>query len=171
MGEPVSYTHLIGASGGIGYHVAKRLLKHYSVIGTFFKNKDSLLDLEKETNFTAVSLNVSSTDNLKEFSQNLSQQNTELYAIINCSGIVLFEDDRPEFDVWDKTIDINLTANYKIHKILSKHIMNSGSFIMTSSTDARFGTPSAISYAVSKAGVDSLTKSLALTYQDRKRCV
>jgi NAD(P)-dependent dehydrogenase (short-subunit alcohol dehydrogenase family) len=159
---------VIGASGGIGHEVAKRLLGDYNVIGTYFSSQEKLTDLQKEDGFTAFQLNLSETESIEKLSTFLHEKNILLHAIINCSGVILFENDKIDFSVWDKTIETNLTANYKIHKLLSKHISDRGSLVMISSTDARFGTPTALSYAVSKAGIDSLTKSLALAYKDRK---
>ena len=46
-------------------------------------------------------------------------------------------------------------------------IDNRGRFIMISSTDAMYGGPITASYAASKAGVNSLVKSLSLLLKDK----
>jgi NAD(P)-dependent dehydrogenase (short-subunit alcohol dehydrogenase family) len=153
---------IIGASGGIGTQVAKDLLNNgYTVIGTHSKTPLSI------QNITSYQLNLLSNSSIKDFIKKID--NTNLYAVINCAGIVEYEGKSIERDIeiWDRTIQINLSSNFVLAKYLQSKIETNGKFIMISSTDAIYGSALTASYAVSKAGINSLTKSLSLLFKDK----
>ncbi len=154
---------VIGASGGIGSQVAKDLLNEgYAVIGTYSKTP---LNIQ---NITSYQLNLLSNDSIKDFVKMID--NTNLYAVINCAGVVEYEGENIEKDIeiWNRTIQINLSSNFVLAKYLQSQIETNGKFIMISSTDAMYGGAVTASYAASKAGVNSLTKSLSLLFKDKK---
>lgn len=155
---------VIGASGGIGQQVSNDLVHNgYTVLGTY-------LDIEiQNPEIQKYHLDLLSKDSIKNFINEMKSLNTKLYAIINCAGICEYEDGEIEKDlrVWDETIAVNLTSNFVLIKYLKDIIEEEGRFIMISSTDAMYGSAITASYAVSKAGVNSLTKSLSLLLKDR----
>lgn len=156
---------VVGASGGIGSQVAKDLISEgYSVVGTYF---DIPID---NPNVRSIHLDFLSNDSIQNFVKEIKSTDTNLYAIVNCAGIVEYEDKNIEEDikVWDNTIAINLTSNYLLAKYFKDIIEEQGRFIMISSTDAMFGGGITASYAASKAGVNSLAKSLSLLLKDKK---
>jgi 3-oxoacyl-[acyl-carrier protein] reductase len=162
---------LIGASGGIGNKVAAQLLEEgYSVIGTFFQHPERIENLKEIKNFFDAQVNVQLIDSVKALQQMVVKNRNYLYAVINCSGIVEFEGDSTEndFDIWKRTISTNLSGNYYLAKIFYKSLSRNGRFIMISSTDAAFGGAITASYAASKAGINSLTKSLSLLLKEKK---
>ncbi len=156
---------VVGASGGIGSQVAKDLVKEgYSVVGTYF---DAPID---NPEVKSIHLDFLSKDSIQNFVNEINAMDTNLYAIVNCAGIVEYEDKGIEEDikVWDNTIAVNLTSNYILAKYFKDTIEEQGRFIMISSTDAMFGGSITASYAASKAGVNSLAKSLSLLFKDKK---
>lgn len=156
---------VVGASGGIGSQVAKDLISEgYSVVGTYF---DIPID---NPNVRSIHLDFLSKDSIQNFVKEIKSTDTNLYAIVNCAGIVEYEDKNIEEDikVWDNTIAINLTSNYLLAKYFKDIIEEQGRFIMISSTDAMFGGSITASYSASKAGVNSLAKSLSLLFKDKK---
>ncbi len=158
---------LIGYSGGIGYKTTEILLKEgYSIIGTFSKQSKKENFFGKD--FQKIQLNLNSYESINKFYQSLREQN--FYAIVNCAGIVKFEDLSLEDNIknWDETIAVNLSSNFYIAKLFKDNIENDGRFLMISSTDSYFGGSITAAYAASKAGINSLTKSLSLQFQDKK---
>lgn len=156
---------VIGASGGIGSQVAKDLVNNeYSVVGTYFNIPIDNPEVR------SIHLDFLSKDSIQNFVNEIRSMNTNLYAIVNCVGIVEYEDKSIEQDikVWNKTIAINLTSNYILAKYFKDIIEEQGRFIMISSTDAMFGGTITASYSASKAGVNSLVKSLSLLFKDKK---
>jgi NAD(P)-dependent dehydrogenase (short-subunit alcohol dehydrogenase family) len=156
---------VIGASGGIGSQVAEDLVNEgYSVIGTY-------LDVEiKNPEIQKYHLDLLSKNSIQEFVNEIKSLNTKLYAVVNCAGICEYEDGnvKKDLEVWDKTIAVNLTSNYILAKQLGDLIEDEGRFIMISSTDAMYGGEITASYSASKAGVNSLAKSLSLSLKDKK---
>ncbi len=158
---------VVGASGGIGRIVASHFLsKGYAVFGTNYQT-DFPAHLLDDENFKGLPLD------LKEASQvdELKGQLPELDAIVNCAGIVEFEaynDPSRNLDIWQRTIAVNMTGSYLLFEKLREKIRPTGSYVMISSTDSYFGGKVNTAYAASKAGVNTLTKSLALMYQESK---
>jgi len=158
---------LIGYTGGIGYKTAEVLLNEgYSVIGTFYKQSDKP-DL-KQGNFTKIQVNLKDQESVKKLYDTLKKK--PLYAVVNCSGIVKFEGKSPEEDIeiWNETLAINLSSNFYLAKLFANSLAENGRFIMISSTDSYYGGSITASYAVSKTGINSLTKSLSLLFRDKK---
>ena len=156
---------VVGASGGIGSKVAKDLVREgYSVVGTYF---DIPID---NPDVKSIYLDFLSKDSIQNFVNEINAMNTNLYAIVNCAGIVEYEDKSIEEDikVWNKTIAVNLTSNYILAKYFKDILEEQGRFIMISSTDAMYGGAITASYSASKAGVNSLAKSLSLLLKDKK---
>lgn len=153
---------VIGASGGIGSQVVEDLVSEgYPVIGTYSNTPVHI------PNVTTYHLDLLSNDSIKNFADKI--WDTPLYGVINCAGIVEYEGNNIEddIDIWNKTLQVNLTSNYVLAKYLEGTLETNGRFIMISSTDAMFGGTITASYAVSKSGVNSLTKSLSLLFKDK----
>jgi len=162
---------LVGASGGIGNKVAELLIKEkYNVIGTYFKHPEKTKNLKALGNYTDCFVDIRDKASVKKLYYFVQEKFKEIYAVVNCSGVVDFEGKKQEndFEIWEKTIATNLSGNYHLGKILYDLISENGRFIMISSTDSYFGGIVTTSYAASKAGVNSLTKSFSLLFQDKK---
>lgn len=158
---------VIGASGGIGRVVAAHFLSEgYRVIGTNYGNEFSE-ELSGDPNFRGYKLDLASQEDIDDFAKNVN----DLSAIVNCAGVVDFEaynDVEKNQKIWASTMAVNLTGSYLLFEKLRDKVVDSGSYVLFSSTDAYFGGKVNTAYAASKAGVNSLTKSLALMYQDSK---
>lgn len=160
---------VVGCSGGIGAKVAETLLNEgYYVVGTSHKHSAKTAELQKNTNFKEVSLDISDLTSIKEFAQSLKGE--EIYALVNCAGIVKFEGkgNDEDFQIWSETIAVNLSSNFFLAKLLYGNFSDSGRFVMISSTDSYYGGSVTASYAASKAGINSLTKSLSLLFRDKQ---
>lgn len=151
---------VIGASGGIGSKVVEMLLAQgYSVIGAYFETN---IDQFPST-VTRLQVNLTDVKSIKALFESLKDK--KLYAIVNCAGICRYEnsDFDNDLEVWNETISVNLTANFLLAKIFKDNLENNGRFIMISSTDSYYGGAITSAYAASKAGVNSLVKSLSLS--------
>lgn len=160
---------IIGSSGGIGLAVTRVLLNEdYRVIGTYHNDPEKLKELKNNSNFKSLALDLGNFSSIDSCVQSLA--NEDLYALVNCAGIVRFEgtNDSEDFKIWNETIAVNLSGNFFLAKLLFKKLVDGGRFVMISSTDSYYGGAITASYAASKAGVNSLTKSLALLFKDKK---
>ena len=70
---------------------------------------------------------------------------------------------------WDEVLNINLKANYILCKMVIKEMVKKrwGRIINISSAVAKMGNPGQTNYAASKAGIEGLTRSLALEIASR----
>ena len=68
---------------------------------------------------------------------------------------------------WDHQLDVNLRAVFTGARAAARVIDDGGSIINISSTDALKASPDNGPYAVAKAGVDSLTKTLSIELAPR----
>jgi len=92
--------------------------------------------------------------------------------VINNAGISIrhkFLDTTPE--EWDRVIAVNLTGVFYIAQTAAKHMYErgSGAILQTASTNGMFGNPFYADYNATKAGVISLTQSMALELAPRVR--
>jgi len=64
---------------------------------------------------------------------------------------------------WDAVVRLNLTAVFFCTKAVARHMLErkSGSIINISSGDSQLPTPGMVAYAAAKAGVNSMTKTMA----------
>ncbi|MBC8356519.1 MAG: SDR family oxidoreductase [Planctomycetes bacterium] len=84
--------------------------------------------------------------------------------LVNNAGVFDFlAHDQTSLDVWQRTLDVNLTACYLTSWAVKEGMIQRGfgRIVNISSIAALAARPMSIAYAVSKAGVVALTKSLA----------
>lgn len=161
---------LVGASGGIGNKTAENLLQlGYFVFGTYYQHPEHVKNLETNQNFSSSLIDLKDSKTLKNLHQIIVKEKKNLYAVINCAGICEYEnkDLDKDLEIWDRTLSTDLSGNYYLAKIFYDLIDKNGRFLMISSTDAYYGGTITASYAASKAGVISLTKSLSLMFKEK----
>lgn len=151
-----------GVSRGIGRAIALQLLADgFAVIGTYNSNKiEAETLLEKNDDLQLFQCDFSKRSETFSLLEKLSEHKFNL--IINNAGIFCTENlDSLEIDIWDKTIEVNLTAPMLLAKTLMPQMPAGSTIINISSTDSFTGSFNSIAYAASKAALNSLTKSLA----------
>jgi NAD(P)-dependent dehydrogenase (short-subunit alcohol dehydrogenase family) len=67
-------------------------------------------------------------------------------------------------DQWDRVVDLNLKATFFCCQAAARAMRNGGSIINISSRAASFPSPRTGTYAAAKAGVDSLTATMAVEW-------
>ena len=165
---------ITGASSGIGYEISKELIneKHKLVLH-YNKNKKKLQSLLTKNTHT-VSKDLSSSLG----AQQLYEQTIEHFGfpdvLINNAGIAISSsvDADAEFwnSSWNKTLNVNLAAPAYLSKCFinmkrNKNIHSRFRIINISSRAAFRGeTEDYISYACSKGGMVSLTKTIARSF-------
>lgn len=156
-------TYLVtGASSGIGKAIAEKLLEEgHIVYGTFHtKQKEANELAAKNTNLYMYQLDLADRKSLETLLKQLHR--TQFDGIVNNAG-VFKEDYFDNFDLalWDKALEINVTAPLVLVKKLESQLNTGASIVNVSSIDAYFAGIYSVSYAASKAALLSVTKSLA----------
>jgi 3-oxoacyl-[acyl-carrier protein] reductase len=164
---------ITGASRGIGHSMAELFAKEGAKVAiNFYKSEKEALDLAEEIRkqggeAIAIKADVSNINDIKKMIQTTLEKFGTIDILVNNAGIILsaaFLDCTDE--VWDKTMDVNLKGAFLCSRevapiMLEKKkgkIINISSASGLAERSAVGNTP----YAVSKAGLIGLTRSLAV---------
>lgn len=151
-----------GASKGIGRAIAIQLVKSgYEVHGVYYSSKDEADKLAQEYGIIVHQADLSQREQTLGLAEDLSS--LQIHALVNDAGI--FEMDKlddMDYAVWDKTLEVNLTAPLILSQKLSKSMSAGSSIVNIASTDGMIGAFDGTSYAASKAALMNITKSLGI---------
>ena len=175
---------LTGSSKGIGYKIAKDLLAEGHELALHYNKNESTLEalLEKDrTGSFSIQADLSKQDEIKKLVVSTIDKLSFPDCIINNAGIAESADLSIDINKWskmfDKTIDINLKAPSIIFKEFLKHKrdkkINSRLRIINIASRAAFRGEQQdyISYACSKGGIISLTKTMSRSFGESDNIV
>jgi 3-oxoacyl-[acyl-carrier protein] reductase len=151
-----------GVSRGIGRAIATRLLEDgWLVHGTYRQQSDAAESLSRS--FPRLVLHQADLSLDADLEGLLAALGgIELDGLVNNAGVIHFEDlDTFDLATWRHTLEVNLTAPLRIVRGLEHQIADGGSIVNVASTDAQVGSYNSVAYAASKAGLISVTRSLA----------
>ena len=155
-----------GASRGIGLSLANLLTEYGAkVIGIYNKTKI------KNANFDTYKCDISNEIEIKKLMSYIKNNYGKLDVVVNGAALCL------DNDLYDKTkkefmkvLEVNLVGTFLICKYASL-LMNKGVIVNITSIDAQDTfSPFSMDYAASKAGLENLTKNLALRLPNIKVC-
>jgi len=153
---------ITGASRGLGLAIAKKLSADYALI-LHASSKDSFTETIPGSEFLCADF--SDSDQVADFCKKLKKQHGDsLYGVINNAGVTF---DKPLNYQPDKEIDAMLNVNLRAPIMICKTAMKifglnqSGVIINISSVVGETGNAFQSVYAATKAGLASLSRSLA----------
>ncbi len=162
-----------GASRGIGRAIAERFaVEGAKVVVNYVsgeRDARAVVDAVKEAGGDAIAVgaDVSSAADVKQLVGTAADHFGRVDILVNNAGVMFTKSvlETTEED-WDRTIDVNLKGAYLCSKEVAPLMLEqkAGSIIMMSSNSGLYH-PSAMrftEYVVSKAGMNGLTKALAL---------
>ena len=175
---------LTGSSKGIGFNIANTLINEGHDIALHYNKNKSALDTllkDSKTNSFTIQSDLSDSSQVKDLVNNTIDKLSFPDCIINNAGIAESADILIDFDKWnelfDRTIDVNLKAPSLIFKEFIKHkrenkINSRLRFINIASRAAFRGEQQDyISYACSKGGLISLTKTMSRSFGETDNIV
>jgi NAD(P)-dependent dehydrogenase (short-subunit alcohol dehydrogenase family) len=175
---------LTGSSKGIGYKIAKDLLAEGHELALHYNKNESPLDalLKKDkTGSFSIQADLSQQEEIKKMVENTIGKLSFPDCIINNAGIAESADISLDINDWskmfDKTIDVNLKAPSIIFKEFLKYKrekkINSRLRIINIASRAAFRGEQQeyISYACSKGGIISLTKTMSRSFGETDNIV
>jgi len=158
-----------GGTRGIGLAIARVLASQGYSLSLWFQNRAPEVALESEllglgaaqVSFTQV--DVSQRESVRQALSDLSRLGASPYGLVNNAGILQQKPFATLTDEeWDRMMEVNLKGSFicaqEMMPLLAKA---SGCIVNISSSGGQLGGTLAVHYAVSKAGIIALTKSLA----------
>jgi len=148
---------ITGASKGIGKSIAEELNSHKSVvygIGRSFK--------KNTTNFNYTQLDINNHNEIKNFIKKIYNKHKKIDGLVNVAGVS--KEKTYNLSNFQDTIETNLLSTFYLTKETIKYMKfnKKGSIINFTSIGAFQGFSNNPGYVASKAGLNSLTKAIAL---------
>ncbi|MGB6037157.1 MAG: SDR family oxidoreductase [Cryomorphaceae bacterium] len=160
-----------GASRGIGRAAAVELSKRgYTLAVHYGKNKaeaEKTLSMLEGSGHFSCKADLSEMQEIDQLFELLDQHFNQVDVVVNNAGVAIKHPLELRADEWlenfRKTIDINLHGAALIchHSLKRMMTAGSGTIVNVTSRGAYRGEPNMPGYAASKAGLNSLTQSLA----------
>ena len=169
---PVKKIALVtGASRGIGQSILRALSETYFVIGTGTTEDSaegitaSLKEHGKEG--LGMAVDFSSQASFNGFIKKLKEADLKPSVLVNNAGIT--SDNlafRTSFENWNETFQVNLATPFQLTAFCLRHMIRKrwGRVVNISSVIASIGQKGQSSYCSSKAGLEGMTRSLALEF-------
>lgn len=156
---------LIGAAGGIGSALARRLAAEGASLLLLGRSEEKLRALGAELGAPSEVLDASSPEALEAALSRFGA----IQGIVNCAGSILLKPAHLTTEnEWHSTITTNLTTAYSTVRAGAKSMMaTGGSIVLVSTAAARTGLANHEAIAAAKGGVIGLTLSAAATYGPR----
>ncbi|MBK7934223.1 MAG: SDR family oxidoreductase [Acidobacteria bacterium] len=158
-----------GASSGIGKATAALFAQKGATVVAIGRNEKELIALRESFESKRGSIKIHLSD-VTEYSQidRMVSETVQAYGqidvLVNSAGIIKngnIED--TTLDDWDKMMNINLrSVFYLMQRCIPHMIETKGNIVNVSSVAGTRSFPNVLSYAVSKAAVDQLTRCSAL---------
>ena len=159
---------ITGATGGIGNALVKKFASlEGSVLATGTKI-EKLEALKKEfSNINILKFDISDHSKIEEFVENVSSQLNGLDVLVNNAGINMDNLSlRMKDEEWKKVIEVNLGSTFFLCKYAIKKMLKNkyGRIVNITSVVGHTGNIGQANYAASKAGINGMSKSLAIEY-------
>lgn len=156
-----------GGASGLGFSIAKKFIEQDITTIIIGRNKEKLEKSVKELGKGCIPIEFDIT-NLKQIPNlidAISTAHDNINILVNNAGIhlkkELFDVEHEEFQ---KVILTNLVSAFTLTKEVAKKMIDqkSGNIINISSMAAHYGIPKVIAYTASKAGIEGMTRALAV---------
>jgi len=159
---------VLGATGGIGQAVLKKLIKQDGVVIAAARDADKLKQLSDSYSLDTYIVDGTDVNQVDELFNLIVQKYGRLDSVVNCIGSILLKPAHlTTNDEWQQIISTNLNTAFAIVRAAGKHMSLGGSVVLLSSGAAMIGVPNHEAIAAAKAGINGLVLSAAATYAHR----
>ena len=159
---------ITGASSGIGQIAAIYFLNCGANVLLAGQDEKTMVALCKKFKFKNVIISkfdISKDIHLYDFKSTVAESLHEIDILINCAGIKLDGDIEKTYPQdFDYTINVNLRSVFLLLKLLEKFFVHGASIINMSCLYGTKPMVGVISYAMSKAGLETLTRYAAADF-------
>jgi 3-oxoacyl-[acyl-carrier protein] reductase len=159
---------VIGAAGGLGSAVARRLVEGGSAVVAAGRDGARLDALAAEIGADPVVVDATSFEAVESCLAGALERHGRLDGVVNCAGSLLLKPAHlTRREEWDAILASNLTTAFATVRAAGRTMSRGGSVVLVSSAVARTGLPNHEAVAAAKAGVAGLALSAAATYAPR----
>jgi NAD(P)-dependent dehydrogenase (short-subunit alcohol dehydrogenase family) len=160
-GKPVLVT---GASGGIGGETVRQLVAAGADAIASGRNEAALAKLKAETGCRTLAFDLTSEGSIRAALEGL-----DLYGVVNCGGFggEIATPQETDIAVFDKVVAINTRGALLVIKYAAREMIRlgkGGAIVNVSSQAGLVALSGHVSYAASKAALDSITRVSALEF-------
>jgi len=159
---------ITGATGGIGNALVKKFVTLEGNVMATGTKTEKLDTLKKNfPNINILKFDISDHSKIEEFVENVSSQLNGLDVLVNNAGINADNLSlRMKDEEWKKVIEVNLGSTFFLCKYAIKKMLKNkyGRIVNITSVVGHTGNLGQANYAASKAGINGMSKSLAIEY-------
>jgi len=161
---------VIGGSGGIGSHIARRMSANGWKVIISARNIEKLNEISNHSSIEAIVLDATDADQVQSKAVEISKTYGSLDAVVNSVGSIFL---RPLHatspEQFSDTITQNLVTSFNVIRATAKIMMrgNGGRIVLFSSAAASLGMPNHAAISAAKAGVEGLARAAAADYAKR----
>ena len=165
---------IVGASGGIGNAITKKLAEQNYNLFLIGKNKNKLLKLKKEIKKDDIIVEIESVDltNKKQINKSIKKIRKtfgKIDILINTSGVFLIKSiDKTTIEEFEESFNINVRAPFIFSKEFSKDMKKSkwGRIVNIGSSSAYNGFKNSTAYCSSKHALLGFSRALFSELKD-----
>jgi NAD(P)-dependent dehydrogenase (short-subunit alcohol dehydrogenase family) len=160
-----------GASSGIGWSIAQRLVEEGAHVIAFARNADKLGELARihPRKIISVAGDVTKTEDLKRLFKTAEDHFGGVDVVIPNAGIARARSfEASGLDDIAEQFGVNFIGAFETLRHLSPHIRPHGSVVFITTFLARAAVPGLSVYSASKAALSCLTRSLAAEFAPRQ---
>lgn len=171
----MKYALITSSTNGIGKAIGKSLLREgYFVFFNYSKNEENRIKLEEEIfeykgGYCIIKMDLSIFENIQKLYNEVLKITHKIDCLILNTGITNRESFwNTTYNEWNNVINTNLNIPFFIIQKFSNMIQEQGNIIFIGSLMGIIPHAISIPYAVSKAGIHMLAKSLVKVFKDKK---
>jgi len=162
-------TWIIGATGGIGTHLAGVLAHRGHTLILSARSTEALNSLASTTGGAARPVDATDFETTFALAQSIVAEFGRLDTVVHLPGSILLKPEHLTTEAeFDQTLDTNLKSAFSVVRAATKAMYaTGGSIVLVSTAAASVGMKNHGAIAAAKAGVEGLTRSAAATYANR----
>ncbi|MES3038446.1 MAG: beta-ketoacyl-ACP reductase [Bdellovibrionota bacterium] len=163
-----------GGSRGIGASIVQHLASEGAIVHFTYASQEAkaqeVLNQLPGKGHTCLKLDLSDLDSIEKTCSEFLEKNPGINGIVNNAGFTkdqLFI--RTKREDFESVLRVNLTGTFTMCQLFGRYLMKKrqGSIVNLSSVVAHLGNPGQAAYTASKAGVEAMTRTLALELSSR----
>ena len=156
---------ITGTSSGIGNTIAKNLLKKKLNVCGVSRSKNHIF----HNNFHHIQGDIAQIDFIEKIFEFFKKKKIKLEGLVNNAGInIPNKFDKISRQDYDKVLEINIKSPFFLTQKMIPLFNKEASIVNISSFSSISGGPYSSHYAISKSGIETLTKNLSIFFGKKK---